>query len=89
MPDDIRTIETTIPANLDEALGRLASDRGQTKAALVRDALTEFVLGEEAALSEEAFIAAVEEGLADARAGDTVPHEQVMREIEELLARKR
>ena len=89
MPDDIRSIEAVIPANLDEALGRLASNRGQSKAALVRDALTEFVLSEEAALSDEAFIVAVEEGLADARAGNTLPHEQVMREIEELLARKR
>jgi predicted transcriptional regulator len=34
-------------------------------------------------------VAAVEEGLADARAGRTVPHEQVVREMEELLARKR
>lgn len=88
MPDDIR-IEASIPANLDEALDRLALSRGQSKPALVRDVLTEYVFGEEAALSEEAFIAAVEEGLADVRAGNTVPHEQVMREIEEILARKR
>jgi predicted transcriptional regulator len=82
MPDEIR-IEANIPADLDEALDRLASARGQTKSALVREALSEFVI------TDEAFRAAVEEGLADARAGHTIPHEQVMREIEELLARKR
>jgi predicted transcriptional regulator len=82
MPDDIR-IEAVIPANLDEALDRLASTRGQSKAALVRDALAEFVL------SEEAFVAAVEEGLADLDAGRIVSHENVMREIGELSARER
>ncbi len=82
MPDEIR-IEANIPADLDEALDRLASARGQTKSALVREALSEFVI------TDDAFRAAVEEGLADARAGHTIPHEQVMREIEELLARKR
>jgi len=82
MPDDIR-IQADIPADLDEALERLASARGQSKAALVRDALSEFVM------SDEAFRAAVEEGLAALDAGDTIPHEQVIREIDEFLARKR
>jgi predicted transcriptional regulator len=82
MPDDIR-IEADIPADLDEALGRLASARNKSKSALVREALSEFVM------SEEAFVAAVKEGLADLDAGHTVPHPEVMREIDELLARRR
>jgi predicted transcriptional regulator len=82
MPDDV-VIDARIPAELDEALSRLASARRKSKSALVREALAEFVL------SEEAFAAAVEEGLADARAGRLVDHDEVMREIRELLHKKR
>ena len=82
MPNDI-PIATQIPAELDEALARLASARGKSKATLICEALAEFVL------SEEAFAAAVEEGLADADAGNVSPHDEVMREIRDLLASKR
>ncbi|TMJ78188.1 MAG: ribbon-helix-helix protein, CopG family [Alphaproteobacteria bacterium] len=82
MPDDV-VIDARIPAELDEALSRLASARRKSKSALVREALAEFVL------SEEAFAAAVEEGLADARAGRLVDHDEVMREIRQLLHKKR
>ena len=82
MPDDV-VIDALIPAELDEALSRLASARRKSKSALVREALAEFVL------SEEAFAAAVEEGLADARAGRLVDHDEVMREIRQLLHKKR
>ena len=82
MPDDV-VIYARIPAELDEALSRLASARRKSKSALVREALAEFVL------SEEAFAAAVEEGLADARAGRLVDHDEVMREIRQLLHKKR
>ena len=82
MPDDV-VIDARIPAELDEALSRLASARRKSKSALVQEALAEFVL------SEEAFAAAVEEGLADLRAGRLVDHEEVMREIRQLLDKKR
>lgn len=82
MPDDV-VIDARIPADLDEALSRLASARRKTKSALVREALAEFVL------SEDAFAAAVEEGLADAREGRLMDHDGVMREIRELLESKR
>ena len=82
MPDDV-VIDARIPAELDEALSRLASARRKSKSALVREALAEFVL------SEEAFAAAVEEGLADARAGRLIDHNEVMREIRQLLHKKR
>ena len=80
MPDDALI---AIPAELDEALPRLAAARRKTKSALIREALAEFVL------SEEAFAAAVEEGLADVRAGRLVDHDEVMREIRQLLPKKR
>jgi predicted transcriptional regulator len=80
MPDDALI---AIPAELDEALPRLAAARRKTKSALIREALAEFVL------SQEAFAAAVEEGLADVRAGRLVDHDEVMREIRQLLPKKR
>jgi predicted transcriptional regulator len=80
MPDDALI---AIPAELDEALSRLAAARRKTKSALIREALAEFVL------SQEAFAAAVEEGLADVRAGRLVDHDEVMREIRQLLPKKR
>jgi predicted transcriptional regulator len=82
MPDDI-AIEALIPAELNEALARLASARGKSKTTLVREALSEYVIG------EQAFEAAVEEGRADARAGRLVDHDEVLAEIERPLASKR
>jgi predicted transcriptional regulator len=78
MPADVAI---SIPAELDEALSALATAQGKSKAARVRDALAEFVL------SEQAFVAAVEEGLAEARAGNLIDHDDVMREIDALLAK--
>jgi predicted transcriptional regulator len=80
MRDDVAV---SIPAELDEALTELANARGKSKVALVREALREFVL------SEQAFVAAVEEGRAEARAGNLIDHEEVMREIRDLLASRR
>jgi predicted transcriptional regulator len=74
-------VAITIPAELDEALRALATAQGKSKTALVRDALAEFVL------NEQAFVAAVEEGRAEARAGNLIDHEDVMREIDALLAK--
>ena len=85
MANDVAT-GLIIPAELDEALAKLAEARGVPKAVLITEALNEFVTAEEA---DAEFVAAVEEGLADIRAGRTVPHAQVVREMEEVLARKR
>jgi len=82
MPNDV-ALETLIPTELDEALGKLAAARGTSKSILVREALADYVL------SEEAFAAAVEEGRADVRAGRVVAHDDVMREIRELIDSKR
>ncbi len=89
MPDDV-AIEARIPAQLNDALARLASALGKSKSDLVREVLMEYLLGEtEYVLSEDEFAASVEEGRAAVRAGDVVDHEEVMREIDELLAQKK
>ncbi len=85
MANDVGVVPT-IPAELDEALARLAEARGVPKAALIVEALSEFVFYEEADAESSA---AIEEARADIRAGRTVPHDEVVREMEELLARKR
>ena len=82
MAQDV-ALDARIPASLDERLSRLASSRGKSKSTLVREALAEFVL------SEEAFAAAVAEGRAAVDAGDVIDHDEVMREIDALLAKKR
>jgi predicted transcriptional regulator len=82
MPDDV-AIEARIPADLNDALARLASARRKRKSTLVREALAAYVQ------SEQEFAAAVEEGRADVRAGRVVDHADVMREIRQLLETKR
>jgi predicted transcriptional regulator len=81
MPDDV-AIEARIPTELNDALTRLAVARRKRKSTLVREALREYIL------SEEAFAAAVEEGRAAVRAGDIIDHAEVIRQIDALLARK-
>ena len=80
MPNDVAI---SIPSELDEKLSRLASARGKSKSRLVCEALAEFVV------SEEAFAAAVAEGRAAVNAGDVIDHDEVMREVDALLARKK
>jgi len=79
MPDDI-AIEAVIPQALDEALGRLALATGKSKSSLVFEALTALIL------SEDEFVAAVEEGRAAARSGKLIDHDQVVRDIDGLIA---
>ena len=76
-------LDVRIPAELDERLGRLAATYGKSKSRLVREALAEFVV------REEAFAASVAEGLAAADTGDLIDHEEVMRQIDALLANER
>lgn len=75
-------IEAQIARELDDALARLAKARGKTKAQLMQEALAEFVV------SEEAFAEAVAEGRSAVDAGDVVDHDEVMRHVDALLARK-
>lgn len=78
MPDDV-AIEARIPQALDEALGRLALATGSSKSSLVCQALAAFIL------SEDEFVAAVEEGRAAARSGNLIDHERVVRDIDALI----
>jgi predicted transcriptional regulator len=80
MAEDV-ALDTRIPAELDQKLTRLASERRKSKSKLVREALAQFVL------TEEAFAAAVAEGRAAVDAGDVIDHEEVMRQIDALLAK--
>jgi predicted transcriptional regulator len=77
--DDV-AIEAVIPQRLDDALARLAQATGRSKSSLVCEALTTFIL------SEEEFVAAVEEGRAAARSGNLIDHDQVARDIDRLIA---
>jgi predicted transcriptional regulator len=81
MPNDI-SIETSIPAEVNEALARLASERGQSKPALIREAVLAFVA------QQEAFAAAVAEGRDAARSGQLIDHDEVARQIAVLLSAK-
>jgi predicted transcriptional regulator len=85
MANDVAT-GLIIPADLDEALARLAQARGIPKSVLIVEALGEFVTAEEA---DAEFVAAVEEARADIRAGRFVPHAEIVRQTEEILARQR
>ena len=80
MPDDV---VISLPAELDEKLSRLASERGKSKSQLVCEALAEFIL------SEEAFASAVAEGRAAVDAGDVIDHDEVRQAVDALLARKK
>jgi predicted transcriptional regulator len=82
MPDNV-AIEARIPADLNDALSRLASARRKRKSTLVREALAAYVQ------SEQEFEAAVEEGRADVRAGRIIDHADVMHEIRQLLETNR
>jgi predicted transcriptional regulator len=82
MAEDV-ALDTRIPAELDQKLTQLASERRKSKSKLVREALAQFVL------TEEAFAAAVAEGRAAVDAGDVIDHEEVMRQIDALLAEKK
>jgi predicted transcriptional regulator len=85
MANDV-AVGPVIPAELDEALARLAEARGVPKTALIVEALSEFVFAEDA---DTEFAAAVEEARADIRAGRFVSHDEVVRQMEEHSARKR
>lgn len=65
-----------ISPKLDAGLARLSQLTGRPKSWLVCEALQSYVAG------EEEFIAAVEKGLADMRAGRVLEHEDVVRHFE-------
>lgn len=73
------TVTAKIDDELDAALDRIASAAGTPKSAVIAAAVRAFVE------SDEAFVAAVDEGLAASRAGHLVDHEQVVASIESIV----
>lgn len=70
------TVGARISPRLDASLARLSRLTGRAKSWLLCDAIEAYVA------NEEDFIAAVQEGLADAKAGRVVSHETVVRHFE-------
>jgi predicted transcriptional regulator len=70
------TIGARISPQLDASLARLANFTGRPKSWHLCEAIRAYVAG------EQDFIAAVKEGLADARAGRVVDHAAVVRHFE-------
>jgi predicted transcriptional regulator len=85
MPGATATITVRISAETKAKLDRLAEATRRSRSFLAADALTAY------ADFELGIIDAIDEGLADARAGRVVPHEQVVAETEAIIraARKR
>jgi predicted transcriptional regulator len=72
-------LSVRIPSALNAKLERLAKSSRRSKSAAVTAILTDHVD------DEAAYVAAVEEGLADARGGGLIDHEQVVARIERKM----
>ena len=74
------TISARIPEELSQQITVLAQALRRNRSWVIEEAIRGYIE------SEKQFIEAVEEGIRADEAGDTVPHEAVMSEIESLLA---
>ena len=86
--------EATFTFRVDEALkaefAQAAKESDRTAAQLIRDFMRDYVRGKEEQAAYDAwFIAEVEKGIAEADAGDVVPHEEVEAEAEARRAELR
>lgn len=79
MPETV-TLSFRVPVKKAKALARIAKARRLTKTRLLEDAL------DEAIAYDAWYRAKVAEGIADADAGRTLPQEEVMAELEAMLA---
>ncbi len=73
-------LSTRVDRELSEQLERLAEATGRKKVWLINEALRAYLA------AETAFIAAVEEGRADAQAGRVRPFEEYAAELRQRLA---
>lgn len=73
-------LSTRVDRELSEQLERLAAATGRKKVWLINEALRAYLA------AETAFIAAVEEGRADAQAGRVRPFEEYAAELRQRLA---
>lgn len=79
---DMVALSTRIERELSEQIERLAEVTGRKKVWLVNEALRAYLA------AETAFIAAVEEGRADAQAGRVRPFEDYAAELKQRLAQR-
>jgi predicted transcriptional regulator len=73
------TISASIPEELSQQLSVLARALRRNRSGVIAEAIRAYVA------SEKQFVEAVEEGIRADDAGDVVPHEEVMRQIDALL----
>jgi len=73
------TMTVRLPPELKEQLARLAKRTQRTKSFLAGEAIANYVA------REIAIVEGVEQGLRDAEAGRTVPHEEAKRRINEVI----
>jgi predicted transcriptional regulator len=76
---DSVTLTVRLPARTKEQLAELASRTRRTRSFLAAEAVAEYV-ARELAITER-----IERGRADARAGRTMPHEEVMKEARAII----
>ncbi|MBP6818550.1 MAG: ribbon-helix-helix protein, CopG family [Ferrovibrio sp.] len=75
------TITARIDPELDAALARIAETQGRSKSAIITEALQSYA-------SYDAWIRAqVQIGLDQADAGELIPHEEVMAEMDAIIER--
>ena len=72
-------LKLELPQQAEDGLARLAARAGISAEAVASEALEHFVA------EELAIIEGIERGLDDMRQGRLVPHEEVMRDVDNLL----
>ena len=75
------TLTVRLPAQVKKRLSRLAARTRRTRSYLAGEAIADFVE------RETAIIDAIQEGVDDAKAGRVIPHDQVMAEMDAIIAK--
>jgi len=73
------TLTIRLPQAVKDKLDQLALDTDRSKSYLAAEAVEHYVD------RELAIVASIKRGLEDMKAGRTVPHEQVMAEVREII----
>ena len=74
------TISARVPEELSQQISTIAQALRRNRSWVIEEAIRGYLE------AEKQFLAAIEEGIRADEAGDVVPHETVMQEIDELLA---
>ena len=75
------TISARVPEELSQQISTIAQALRRNRSWVIEEAIRGYVE------SEKQFLDAIEEGIRADEAGDVVPHETVMQEIDKLLAK--